>query len=1554
MPRAAPLLSAIALIMSSTIARAQTDRGVAPDPDTLARTFASAPPEFGPVPIWWWSGERLDRERLFWQLEQFAHGHIFNVIVLNLAPSGPLFGSDADDPAFFSEEWWALFESVVGRARELGIRIWFYDQIGFSGASIQARLVTEHPEYQARALRMERIDASAAGPLEWKLPPGAQFLAAHAAWRSDEVAVQSPHWIWLPGAQSQHGRAYFRRSVTLDEPPHQAWISLTADNGYRLFINGAEMGADSGYSESHWQRAERFDIASHLRAGENTIAIEAENMGGPAGLLVETIVVPEEDAGFFSIDSDQQWLVTDAPEEGWRDADFVPGKGWFQPEIIGSHGIAPWGLVAGIRPVHQPPPFETIQHLFRLQPDEDGVIRWRAPDGKATLLISYTVPGGFDYLNPSAGAALLDTIHGEFERRLGEHLGSTIAGSFQDELPAIPHWSAHVPAEFEERKGYSIIEHLPALFFDMDDRHADSFELLQMRVRTDLYEVLTDLAEESFFKPAFDWHEKHGMICGYDQVARSGDPIHATQWYLDYFETHRWYGAPGNDMDGRTRPHSSIANIYDRPRVWLEGFHSSGWGQTIEDVAHLLHAFYREGATLYNPHAIYYATRGGWWEWAPPDTGFRQPYWKDYHHFADYVARLSYILSQGTHVADAAVLYPARTVQADLAGGQPGPDAARVRDEFWAIVDALDAAGRDFDVIDEASIARAEVTEQGLKVGNETYPALIVPSTTTIGADAFEKTLEFNNPRVPLIFLDPTNLRGPHDPKAVFRGVNTPEAAVAALGDALPKDVEGPVQSLHRKIGDLDVYFLVPDLETRADSGSRFEIAKRDLHEWSEGMRKLTLSFRVQGAPELWNALTGEIEPIHEWRRIGERTEVVMPFEHAPAALVVFRPHDDSNRPQVLSSTLEQIESIERRGDGSLSITGFVKGDGGSPRIELMWDDERFVAQGDAPALPPARDLGNTFTSEIIPTFDNRWGDYAWPPSAGPLPVEARRVQYRLTGEGDDPWRDATLTFGPKAMVAGPFTVEVVEELLRDAVRFEGITEWRPVRWSDTHGIEEDPMHRGSLGPKGHVPEEFIDVGTIPAGQTVIVRSFLYFHGSGPVPLHFASRAGISVRFNGRIIEQGGLIAPQSDRNELVIALTAPPDRSASSRTFVFATEQPLRDPRPMWIGAPSEHQDSFFRAQTTWKLPAKPQAARIAIAYDAPVRIIVNGALAADLGRYDAYFMSRSQHVDLTAFLHEGDNEIIVEMERPWRDAAFLVDGEAVFETGPDSWLTSSGDWSVQAGEGENAPARELAGPVHNFMGDTASLSLRRRAHPLRSAGWLEDRVLPPLDDVIPVWWYPTLTDERTPEYRLRVPSGATEVHLEIAGEFMEFAARLSGEAIEFDSHDRASLPHPEQAERWLTIRGANWGDIEGAGFTAPISFELGRGIIHLGGWREQGLADYSGAVVYEATFNEAPEADSTILSLGRVRGTAEVTVNGRSAGVRLWHPYEFEVGQLLHADRPNIIRITITNTLGPHYDALNPSHYVFEGQSVSGLFGPVELIPRARIILTATPSGD
>ena len=107
---------------------------------------------------------------------------------------------------------------------------------------------------------------------------------------------------------------------------------------------------------------------------------------------------------------------------------------------------------------------------------------------------------------------------------------------------------------------------------------------------------------------------------------------------------------------------------------------------------------------------------------------------------------------------------------------------------------------------------------------------------------------------------------------------------------------------------------------------------------------------------------------------------------------------------------------------------------------------------------------------------------------------------------------------------------------------------------------------------------------------------------------------------------------------------------------------------------------------------------------------------------------------------------------------------------------------------------------------------------------------------------------------------------------------------------------------------------------------------------WQEAGLVNHSGGVRYRRRLDLGGSA--VTLDLGTVRGTAEVLIDGERAGVRVCSPYRFDLGGRTGAVT---LEVLVLNTLGPHLDAISPTPYVFAGQRVSGLLGPVRLLSAA-----------
>jgi hypothetical protein len=88
------------------------------------------------------------------------------------------------------------------------------------------------------------------------------------------------HWIMHPTVQPQeHAVIIFRKTIELQTKPERFIIHLSADNHYRLFVNGSYVLRGPARGDlSHWFY-ETVDIAPYMKIGRNTLAAEVVNWG---------------------------------------------------------------------------------------------------------------------------------------------------------------------------------------------------------------------------------------------------------------------------------------------------------------------------------------------------------------------------------------------------------------------------------------------------------------------------------------------------------------------------------------------------------------------------------------------------------------------------------------------------------------------------------------------------------------------------------------------------------------------------------------------------------------------------------------------------------------------------------------------------------------------------------------------------------------------------------------------------------------------------------------------------------------------------------------------------------------------------------------------------------------------------------------------------------------------------------------------------------------------------------------------------------------------------
>jgi alpha-L-rhamnosidase len=82
-------------------------------------------------------------------------------------------------------------------------------------------------------------------------------------------------WVVCPTAQArQYGVYHFRKTITLAQKPAQFVVHVSADNRYRLFVNGRVVGFGPARSDTQNWHFETFDLAPYLQAGPNIIAAQ--------------------------------------------------------------------------------------------------------------------------------------------------------------------------------------------------------------------------------------------------------------------------------------------------------------------------------------------------------------------------------------------------------------------------------------------------------------------------------------------------------------------------------------------------------------------------------------------------------------------------------------------------------------------------------------------------------------------------------------------------------------------------------------------------------------------------------------------------------------------------------------------------------------------------------------------------------------------------------------------------------------------------------------------------------------------------------------------------------------------------------------------------------------------------------------------------------------------------------------------------------------------------------------------------------------------------------
>jgi hypothetical protein len=381
------------------------------------------------------------------------------------------------------------------------------------------------------------------------------------------------------------------------------------------------------------------------------------------------------------------------------------------------------------------------------------VLQWRAPQGPdswevwliaAAEIERYKFFGAYvDLCNADAVRFFIETTYQRYLERLGPERFARLAGFFVDEAHP-QNWSWRLPDFFRRRRGYDLVEALPALWADAGPQTP--------QVRYDYLQSITELFVESFHRPLAAWCREHGVQLSLEV----GSTRNVVQRYADVpgiDPGHEKVGTPLDALLARELPlfranldfPASLAAQTGKRRVLDELFHSTGWSLTLQDMKAMLDRAAARGANLFAFHAFCY-TIGGLRKWdAPPSEFDQNPYWPHFPLLAGYAGRLAYAMSRGRRVAPVALLDPITSLWAHGEGVGAGRDdvARRLAGDWAYLMRELIAAQRPYDTLDPLLLAEASVEGGVLRLGEAEYRVVVLPPVTTLERAAWERLEAF-------------------------------------------------------------------------------------------------------------------------------------------------------------------------------------------------------------------------------------------------------------------------------------------------------------------------------------------------------------------------------------------------------------------------------------------------------------------------------------------------------------------------------------------------------------------------------------------------------------------------------------------------------------------------------------------------------------------------------------------------------------------------------------------------------------------------------------------
>ena len=258
---------------------------------------------------------------------------------------------------------------------------------------------------------------------------------------------------------------------------------------------------------------------------------------------------------------------------------------------------------------------------------------------------------------------------------------------------------------------------LPALWVDYGEGTEAFRHRYSEAIQTRLHEV--------FYAGQAEWCEAHG-------IALTGHPAESND-----VSSLRLFQFPGQDMVWRyiepnkataiegehsvaAKAATSGARLSNRRRILTEVCGAYGWQLSLDEIKWLFDWHIVRGNNLINPHAVFYSIRDRRaWE-SEPDLAIHNVWWPHFGNIATYTRRLCWLLTDGEHVCDVAILGDGNNLS-------------------WRAAKQLYQEQIDFLYVDDRAVEESNIGDGQMTVGEQRYKVVIVEDLPVITDAAREK-----------------------------------------------------------------------------------------------------------------------------------------------------------------------------------------------------------------------------------------------------------------------------------------------------------------------------------------------------------------------------------------------------------------------------------------------------------------------------------------------------------------------------------------------------------------------------------------------------------------------------------------------------------------------------------------------------------------------------------------------------------------------------------------------------------------------------------------------